>query len=73
MMGINIIGEMSKEDLIHEILAYHRAKLLDTEVTELKVTVINLRMEDYRKALVTEAGLKLSNDNFMGSRIVDDE
>lgn len=72
MMGINFINEMTREDLVHEILAAQRVKLLVADITELKVAVINLRVEATRDALVKEAGLK-TEGGFFGTQVITDE
>ncbi|HEY6022097.1 MAG TPA: hypothetical protein VIY48_20185 [Candidatus Paceibacterota bacterium] len=72
MIGFKIIGEMSKEDLIEEILAAQRAKLTATDVSALKVAVINHRVEATRDALVVEAGLTVQSGPF-GTTLITDE
>jgi len=72
VIGFKIISEMSKEDLIEEILAAQRVKLDEMSDKHLKVTVINLRVEATRDALVKEAGVTIHDGPF-GPSIVDDE
>lgn len=70
MIGLNFINEMSKEDLIEEILAVHKDKLATRSINELKIEVINIRIERARDALVKEAGLE-TRQGALGTYIVD--
>lgn len=70
MIGFKIISEMSKEELVEEILETNRAKLNALDMTNLKASVINLRMDAYRENLAREAGLTIHN-GVMGSYLAD--
>jgi len=72
MIGFKIINEMSKEDMIEEILAAQRVKLEAMTETNLKVTIINLRVEATRDALVKEAGVSIVDGPF-GTTLISDE
>jgi len=57
MLGINLLNEMSKEDLIKEILNDQEERLKLEKKAELYHIVINLRIARYSKRLYEEAGI----------------
>lgn len=73
MIGFKIIKEMSKEELIDEILAGQRKELEEKELLELKSIVIEFRVLHTREALTKEAGLKRQDGPFGSSITTEDE
>lgn len=61
--GIAIIGEMSREDLIEEILLAQRGNLMSCELDQLRRFVVQLRIHAYSRRLNTEAGV---GDSYRG-------
>ena len=57
MLGFAIIKDMSREDLIDEIIAGHRDKLEKLNTDQLKATVVNCRLDAVRASLIEESGL----------------
>lgn len=55
--GIGLIGEMSRQDLIEEIILAQRGNLATCTADQLKHFVVQLRMHNYHKRLMTEAGI----------------
>lgn len=60
-MGIKFIGEMSKEELIEELIEAYRTSCAKREMTDLKHEVIQLRMAIVRDNMLKEAGLKATH------------
>lgn len=56
-VGFDFIKEMSREQLIDEILAHQRELMEPLEVGILRANVVELRVQDYKKRLAAEAGL----------------
>lgn len=65
IVGSKLIGLMTKDELIDELLAHQRAEFEEQNITDLKAMVVNSRMEGYRNRLLAEAGLK-TVPGFMG-------
>lgn len=65
-MAFNIIGEMTKEELIEEILANQRETLESHDIGNLKGLVVNMRLESVKQRLIEEAGLKVTPGLFGG-------
>lgn len=58
-IGFSIIGEMSKEQLIDEIVEHQRKAMRLLEIEQLKAHVIDFRMAETRKRLEEEAGIRV--------------
>lgn len=71
-LGIKIIGEMSKEELIDELVAAQRKSWEGREMTDLKREVIHLRMTIIQESMIKEAGLKAEH-GMLGMQIVEDD
>lgn len=56
--GFAIIGDMSREEMIEEIIAGQRALLVAEEDDTLKRHVINLRLSQFKDRLVKEAQIQ---------------
>lgn len=72
MIGLKIIKEMSREELIEEIIAVNRAKLEQEDMVTLKSCVANNRIASYRDSLMREAGLR-ETGTFLGNSVVTDD
>ena len=70
--GIEIIGDMTKAQIIDEIQAANRKLLEAAELTELKGILIDARMNAYRQRLEREAKIEVHR-NIFGSHIQDTE
>lgn len=57
MTGFKLIREMSREELIDEILMGNRMTLEGADDETLKTHVVNLRLTIYRRNILKEAGL----------------
>lgn len=68
-MGIEFIGEMSREDIITELLEAQRVTLEQRSLTGLKAELIQLRLAILRHKWMGEAGLK---EGLMGIAEEDD-
>ncbi len=68
--GIELISEMTKEQLIDEIQLHNQKRLMGVTVVQLKGMVIEARMNDYRERLEKEADIEVHRDIF-GSHIHD--
>lgn len=66
-MGFGFIKEMDKDELIEEILAHQKMLLEKMEVTQLKATVIDIRVAAVRERLTTEAGITVTPGIFGAS------
>lgn len=71
MLGFKIIKEMDKHEIIEELLESHRQHLETQELDPLKVALINMRTELFRKRSITEAGMKGTGSSFLGMTIVE--
>lgn len=60
--GMGFIGEMSKDQLISEIVTAECVRLQDFELDNLKRIVIMLRMQGVHKRLLSEAHLAYDDD-----------
>lgn len=56
-LGFSLIGEMSKKDLIEEIVIAQRKVLADRDVADLRAFVVQLRTTAVRERLMAEAGI----------------
>lgn len=57
LTGFMPIGDMTREELINECLAHHRVTCETVPVNELKNAIINSRLADFQRRLITEAKL----------------
>lgn len=64
IFAIELIGEMSREQLIDEIQEHNRKALMTTDTAELKGLVINGRMNMYRERLEKEANVAIHRSIF---------
>jgi len=58
IFGIKPIAEMTKDELIEEIIEVNRVELLKMELPPLKANVTQLRLTDYKQRLLKDAGLR---------------
>lgn len=72
MIGIHLINEMTREQLINEFQANQRKELETMELAVLKGHVINIRVEAYRERLQKEAGITM-HQNIFGMHIQENE
>lgn len=72
MIGFKVIKEMSKDELIEEILEGQRQELGNKDTTELKAMVVEFRVMHTREALTKEAGI-ITERGPMGLLQVKDE
>ena len=63
--GFKIIGEMSTEELMEELIAAWRVELSKMDSVVIKRQVIALRMSKIRERMIREAGLK-ETPGFLG-------
>ncbi len=57
MVGFNLIKDMEKDELIDEIIHHHRKAYSKESLHNLQHGVIQIRLENYKERLVTEAEL----------------
>lgn len=73
LLKYKLIREMSKEELIAELIDTTREHLEKHDISDLKAQVINGRMASVHERMLREAGLKQER-GFMGfPRMVEDE
>lgn len=65
LSGIRLIGEMSKDDIIEELISQWRKDLTEKDMMELKKMVIAVRMHHIQDRMIKEAGLK-QTPGFLG-------
>lgn len=58
MNGFAIIRDMSKEDMINEILEAYREGLSELDEQELRKRVIFTRVQSYERRLINESDLR---------------
>lgn len=63
--GFALIGDMSKEELIGELVSQWRKDLSEKDMIELKKMVIAVRMHHIQDRMIQEAGLK-QTPGFLG-------
>jgi len=68
--GIELISEMTKEDLVSEIEIHNHKLLMATETHELKAMVIRSRVQRYQERLEKEANIEIQHGMF-GAHIRD--
>lgn len=58
-MGFKLIGEMTKEELVAEVVEEWRRDVNSKEITELKELVVRIRMAHIQQRMLKEAGLSI--------------
>lgn len=69
-IGFAVIKEMTKEEMIDEILAGQRARMMEESLPQVRAMVVNYRLDSIKRTLIAEAGLKESS---LGSLYTDTE
>jgi hypothetical protein len=70
--GLELIREMSKEDIINELLEAQRLRMVQRKIGDLKNDLVQLRLAFIQKRMYDEAGLELHGGAF-GTYAVDPE
>lgn len=70
--GIKFIKEMSREELIEEVIYNQRAQLAEMKVVELRHVVADFRVKEATKRIHAEAGLK-STPGILGMNFVSED
>lgn len=70
--GIKFIKEMSREELVEEIITNQRAQLDEMDVNMLRHHVADFRIKEATKRIHLEAGLKVV-PGILGGMVVDDD
>lgn len=68
-----LIGEMSKEDLVAELLSHQRVRFDETPMAGLRSMVVDHRMTAYHRRLIAEAKLQHNGGMFGGYSTTDGE
>lgn len=68
-----LIGEMSKEDMIAELLSHQRLRFGELETVNLRTLVVDARMSAYHRRLIAEARLQHNGGMFGGYSTLDGE
>lgn len=58
--GFKIIGEMTRDELVTEILDSQRERLNPWNMEQLRELVVNMRLQAYKHKLMNEAGIEPS-------------
>ena len=66
MIGFGIIREMTKEELIDELLAHNRVALMTNPRAELRAMVVEFRLQELRNRLTAEAGISIVQSSVFG-------
>lgn len=64
-IGINTIKEMTREELIEELLVGQRVRMAEEDVNQLRALVVNYRLDAIRRNLVEDAGLTMGPMGFL--------
>jgi len=72
MMGFKIIGEMTREELVDEIMHFQRRIMEEQDTADLKSLIIDFRLAETRKRLEKEAGIKITQ-GLLGRTIQEDD
>lgn len=72
VIGFKLIGEMSREELIEELVSYQRKILLAQDDACLRAYIVNNRLERTKERLMREAGLKEQRTGIFSSYVEDD-
>jgi hypothetical protein len=70
-IGFNFIKEMSKEELIDEIITHQRTIMQESTLENLRANVVDLRVKNYKDRLCNEAGLV--GNGIFGYAVKDEE
>lgn len=71
-VGIKVIKEMTREELIQEIEINQRAQLEAMELKYLRANVVNFRIAEATKRIKAEAGLRIE-DGVFGQSVSDED
>jgi hypothetical protein len=72
-VGIEFIGEMTKEDIVKELMAAQQTHMETHSLSHLKAELIQLRLAIIRQRMIKEAGLK-EEPGYLGfSRLTEDD
>ena len=72
IMGLRIINEMTREQLITELLAHQRRVLEKQDNATLKGHVVEFRVSEYRDRAIKEAGIVVDQSMFH-TRVIDED
>lgn len=56
--GLNIIKDMSREEIVDELLDHQRSGFMKMEIDNLKHMLVMMRTDEYRARLHKEAGIE---------------
>ena len=73
MLGFNLISEMTKEQIIAELISAQREFLSAMDIDSLKTTLINVRVDAYKKAQIKEARMRQTGDSIFGTILEPDD
>lgn len=65
-VNFKLIKEMGKSEVIEEIIESFRGELNKKEFSELKETLVRIRVDTYKTRTLKEAGLKEQAGGFLG-------
>jgi hypothetical protein len=68
--GLSLIREMSKEDIIEELIEAQRTHMNTREMSDLKAELIQFRLAVIRKRMIAEAGMT-EHPGFLGTHLQD--
>ncbi len=68
--GLKIIREMSKEEIIDELMEAQRVAMIKRELGDLKAELISYRLAVVRKRMIEEAGME-EHQGAWGSHLSD--
>lgn len=69
---MKLIGNMTRDELMDEIVNYNREQLIDQDDMHLRQYVINIRLERFKHQLLAEAGMEIKG-TFLGNSIIGPE
>lgn len=72
LLRYKLIKDMSKEELIDEIVAEWKKNLEEENITGLKARVISMRLDHVKDRMLKEAGLK-GHNTFGGIHVEEDD
>jgi hypothetical protein len=73
IFGMKPIKEMTRDELIDEIIETNRVDMVKMELFQLRANVAQLRLSDYKNRLLKEAGLVEGPMGVMGMMETDDD
>ena len=71
-IGFKVIKEMTREELIEEVLAVQRAQLNEMTIKNLRHNVADFRVAEMTKRIHAEAGVRIL-PGILGGTIVDED